>query len=49
MFNKAMKNKGGKHKIGESNDENLVDYERVRKERIAKNEEYLSSLGFANK
>jgi len=49
MFNKAMKNNGGKRKIGENNDENIVDYERARKERIAKNQEYLSSLGLANK
>ena len=44
-----MQNKGGKRKIDESNDEKLVDYDLVCKERIAKNEEYLSSHGFANK
>ena len=50
MFDiKAMKNKGQKHKSGENNDENVLLYERVRKEQITKNEEYLSSLGFGNK
>ena len=45
-----MKNKGHKHKNVESNiDENALLYERVRKEQITKNEEYLSSLGFGNK
>jgi ketosteroid isomerase-like protein len=49
MFNEAMKNKGWKRKIGESSDENDVDYEHVRKERIARNEEYISTLGLGNK
>ena len=44
-----MKNKGGKCKFGKNNDENVVDYEHVRKERIAKNEEYMPSLGLENK
>jgi len=45
-----MKNKGQKHKSVESNiDENVLLYERVRKEKIAKNEEYMSSLGSGNK
>ena len=48
MFNKAMKNEG-KCKIGKNSDENVVDYERVRNERIAKNKEYMSSLGLINK
>ena len=49
MFNKAMTNKGGKRKNGENSDLNVVDYERVRKEQIAKNEEYMSSLRLINK
>ena len=44
-----MNNKGGKRKIGENSDENVVDYDRVRKEWIAKNEQYMSSLGLENK
>ena len=46
---KEMKNKGLKHKSVESNDENVVEYECVRKEHITKNEEYMSSLGLGNK
>ena len=49
MFNKDKKNKRGGCKIGKKCDENVVDYEYICKERIAKNEEYLSSLGLANK
>ena len=44
-----MKNKGVKRKSGESSDENDSDYERVRKEQITRNEEYMSALGFGNK
>jgi ketosteroid isomerase-like protein len=46
---KAMKNKGVKRKSGERSDENVADYERVRKERITRNEEYMSALGLGNK
>ena len=49
MFNTAMKIKGAKRKTGESCDENVGDYECVRKEQIAKNEQYMSSLGLINK
>jgi hypothetical protein len=44
-----MKNKGSKHKSDTSNDGNVTEYERFRKEQITKNEEYLSSLGLENK
>ena len=46
---KAMKNKGVKRKSGESSDENVADYERVRKKQITRNEEYLLTLGLGNK
>ena len=36
---KAMKNKGVKCKSGKNIDENVADYEHVRKERIVRNEE----------
>lgn len=41
--------KGLKRKNDLNNDENLIEYECVRKERITKNEEHLSSLVLANK
>ena len=44
-----MKKNVLKHKSGQNNDENVVEYEHVRKEHIARNEEYLSSLGLGNK
>ena len=44
-----MKNKVITRKSGQNNGENVVEYERVRKEHITRNEEYLSSLGLGNK
>ena len=44
-----MKNTRLKRKSGQNNDENVVEYEHIRKEQIARNEEYLSSLGLGNK
>ena len=41
--------KGLKCKNDLSSDENMIEYERVHKERITKNEEYFSSLGLVNK
>ena len=35
--------------FGQNNGENVVEYERVCKEHITRNEEYLSSLGLGNK
>ena len=43
-----MKNKGLKCKSDQSKDENVTEYERACKDRITRNEEYLSSLGFGN-
>ena len=44
-----MKNKGLKCKSDPNKDENVIEYERVRKGHITRNEEYLPSLGFGNK
>ena len=46
---KAMKNKGQKNKSDENNAENVLSYERACKEQMARNEEYMSSLGLGNK
>ena len=43
-----MKNKGLKRKSDPNKDENVIEYERARKDHITRNEEYLSSLGFGN-
>ena len=44
-----MKNKGLKHKSDPYKDENVTKYERVHKDHITRNEEYLSSIGLVNK
>ena len=44
-----MKNKGLKRKSDPNKDENVTKYERVHKDHITRNEEYLSSLGLGNK
>ena len=44
-----MKNKEQKHSCDESDDENGVSYKRVRKEQMAKNKEYMTSLGLGIK
>ena len=50
MFDiKDMKSNGVKRKSGKSSDENVADYDCVRKGRITRNEEYVSALGLGNK
>ena len=44
-----MKNNEMKHKSGQNNGENVVEYECVRKAQITRNEEYMPSLGLRNK
>ena len=44
-----MNNQEQKHRCDESDDENGVSYECVRKEQMAKNKEYMTFLGLGIK